>query len=74
MNFYSILIGYFQVLGGNFAYHHWGCTLIFPPLSYPLTCLVLCHVQGHLYPAADIVKLNKLNSGLCVRPTKLGLF
>ncbi len=26
---------------------------------------VLCHVQCHLYPVPDIVKLDKLNSGLC---------
>ena len=53
MNFYWILIGWLIKLSlltfqppivlynrGNFVYYHWGCMLIYQPLSYPFRSLI----------------------------------
>ena len=53
----------------NFVYHHWGCILIYDPLSYPLIFLILM-----LFISTSLLHFKYVYSTNCkdMRPRKKG--
>ena len=44
---------------GYLVYNHWGCTVIYRPLSYPFRSLNSCTSYGSTYPCLFFSFLNK---------------